>query len=271
MENTMHEQLPTLMMTELVYTDLREAIFETSEGVETGVTLFGARQDGCRVALFAVGPGPNTIRTPVFHKPDADHLNREFERLKESYPALEWIGSLHVHPFGMPGLSGHDHRTVAKLLALHPEPLYLPDFIAGIIQRCGPKFAIYPYFFEAGDTYPWLLPVQILPQDGKSAGLGVAAGDYRQGAGRGDLDEDGLQAEHGDRLGVRADEQARVGQQLGGVALRQPRRVLGRHDQERRPVRGAAGQELPDPHPGVHGRAQILITSRFLRASGQVP
>jgi hypothetical protein len=65
----------------------------------------------------------------------------------------------------MPGLSGHDHRTVAKLLALHPEPLYLPDFIAGIIQRRGPKFAIYPYFFEAGDTYPWLLPVQILPQE----------------------------------------------------------------------------------------------------------
>ena len=161
----MNDDITTMVLSEPVYAAIRATIAETREGLETGVTLFGARQDGMRIAFAAVGPGPRAVHSPGFHEPDAEYVNREFDRLRESFPALEWIGSLHVHPFGMQGLSGHDHRTVAKLLALHPGLLYLPDFIAGIIQRRRERFAIYPYFFEVNDPLPWLLPLQIVAED----------------------------------------------------------------------------------------------------------
>ena len=161
----MKDDISTLVISEPVYAAIRATIAETLEGLETGVTLFGARQDGVRVALAVVGPGSEAVHTPGFHEPDAEYVNREFDRLRESFPSLEWIGSLHVHPFGMQGLSGHDHRTVAKLLALHPVQLYLPDFIAGIIQRRGKKFAIYPYLFQSAEPAPWLVPIQIVAED----------------------------------------------------------------------------------------------------------
>ena len=161
----MKDEISTLVISEPVYAAIRATIAETPEGLETGVTLFGARRDRARVALAAVGPGSKAVHTPGFHEPDAEYVNCEFDRLRESFPSLQWIGSLHVHPFGMQGLSGHDHRTVAKLLALHPVQLYLPDFIAGIIQRRRERFAIYPYFFEVNDPMPWLLPLQIVAED----------------------------------------------------------------------------------------------------------
>jgi len=110
--------------------------------------------------LAVVGPGPNAIHTPVFHQPDADHLNCEYGQLRERWPSIEWIGSLHVHPYGMPYLSGHDRNTLDRLF---DDPLLrLTEFIAGIMQRRGGRLAIYPYVISTSDRLPWLVPVEIV-------------------------------------------------------------------------------------------------------------
>jgi hypothetical protein len=164
----MTNEITALIISEPVYAAIRETIAQTAEGLETGVTLFGARNDGLRTALCAVGPGPRAVHTPGFHKPDIEYVNREYARLRETLPGLEWIGSLHVHPVGMTWLSGHDRSTVDRLLAMHPDRLHLPDFIAGIIQRRQGRFAVYPYLLGPHDPTPWLLPIQIVAEDAAS-------------------------------------------------------------------------------------------------------
>ena len=159
----MEQEIPKLILSDAVLSTVCATAAETPEGLETGVTLFGGRQDGCRVALFAVGPGPKAIHTPCFHQPDTDHLNREFEHLVQSFPLLEWIGSLHVHPLGMPWLSGHDRGTVGQLLS--EQSLHLSDFVAGILQRRGSRFAIYPYLLAPSDPVLWFMPVEIVAEE----------------------------------------------------------------------------------------------------------
>jgi hypothetical protein len=159
----MSRALPKLLMSESLFLDIRALICQTAEGLETGVTLFGTRLDECRVALFAVGPGAKATHLPGFHEPDAEYINRQFDGLKRSNPSLEWIGSLHVHPFGMSGLSGHDRGTVRMLL--EDDALKLPDFIAGIIQRRGPCILIYPYWFLASDCLAHSAPLEIVSED----------------------------------------------------------------------------------------------------------
>src|SRR5713226_3697716 len=159
----MPQTLPKLLISEPLFLEIRALICQTAEGLETGVTLFGTRLDECSVALFAVGPGAKATHLPGFHEPDAEYINRKFDELKKSHPGLEWIGSLHVHPFGMPGLSGHDRRTVRVLL--YDNVLKLADFIAGIIQRRGPCILIYPYWFSAGDCQAHSAPLEIVSED----------------------------------------------------------------------------------------------------------
>jgi hypothetical protein len=159
----MELELPRLVCSESGLKHIQTIVAEMPEGLETGVTLFGTRQDGCRVALFAVGPGPRAIHTPGFHQPDCDYINQEFERLRQSLPGLAWIGSLHVHLFGMTWLSGHDRKTLKNLFEL--ETLQLPDFVAGIMQRCGKRLAIYPYLLTQGEFLPWLMPLEIVLEE----------------------------------------------------------------------------------------------------------
>src|SRR5207249_10502381 len=73
---------------------------------------------------------------------------------------LDWIGSLHVHPYGMPYLSGHDRNTVERIFK--DPSLRLTEFVAGIMQRRGGRFAIYPYVIRSDDRSPWLVPVEIV-------------------------------------------------------------------------------------------------------------
>lgn len=168
----MSSELPRLILSASVMTEIRAIVSETPEGVETGVALLGARRDGCRTALHAVGPGPGSVQTPGYFAPDVDHLNREVRRLAETYPALEWIGSLHVHPFGMPQLSGTDRQTLSQLLG--DAGLGLPDFVAGIIQRRGQRFAVYPYLADRDDPFPWLIPLEVCPDGAEAVSLAEA-------------------------------------------------------------------------------------------------
>jgi hypothetical protein len=155
----MNKELPRFIMPALVLAEIRRIVAQTPEGLETGVALLGARRAGYRTALYAIGPGPEAIRSAGLFEPDIDYLNVEIRRLVAEHPSLEWIGSLHVHPFGMSQLSGTDRSTLAKILG--NTDLRFPDFVAGIIQRQRSRLAIYPYLIHANDQFPWLLPVEI--------------------------------------------------------------------------------------------------------------
>jgi hypothetical protein len=156
----MNKELPRFILPLSVLDEIRRIVAQTPEGLETGVALLGARQVGFRTALCAVAPGPGAVQSPGWYEPDADYLNGEIQKLIVERPGLEWIGSLHVHPFGMPVLSGTDRGTLVQLLG--DADLRLPDFIAGIIQRQHSRLAIYPYFVPAKDQFPWLLPVEVV-------------------------------------------------------------------------------------------------------------
>ncbi|HYR88518.1 MAG TPA: hypothetical protein VE422_30845 [Terriglobia bacterium] len=156
----MRQDLPRLIVSPETLSSIHETVGETPEGIETGVTLFGVRRDSGFTALAAVGPGPNAVHTPVFHQPDAEHLNCAYERLLERWPSIEWIGSLHVHPYGMPYLSGHDCNTVEEIFG--DPSLRLTEFVAGIMQRRNGQLAIYPYVIRNNDRMPWLVPVEIV-------------------------------------------------------------------------------------------------------------
>lgn len=160
-------EIPKLIMTASAVTATREVVARASEQsffkVETGVTLFGVREAGVRVALFAVGPGPAGIHQSTFYQPDADYLNEQYRELKKELPQLEWVGSLHVHPPFMRWLSGHDKRTVRELLS--NDALGLPDFVAGILQCYGPRLLVAPYFIEPTDSTPRLMKLEVIPND----------------------------------------------------------------------------------------------------------
>jgi len=156
----MQSRLPRLIVSPDIFASIQETVEQTTEGIETGVTLFGVRWDSGFTALAAVGPGPKAVHTPVFHQPDSDHLNREYKKLLERWPGLEWIGSLHVHPYGMPYLSGHDRSTVERIFG--DASLCLSEFVAGIMQRRGGRLAIYPYLLRSDDRTPWLVPMEIV-------------------------------------------------------------------------------------------------------------
>ena len=156
----MQNKISRLVVSSDVLSSIQETVEQTPEGIETGVTLFGVRGDSGFTALSVVGPGPKSIHTPGFHEPDVRHLNDEYERLRQTWPRLEWIGSLHVHPFGMPQLSGHDRNTVDSLFS-YPS-LRLTEFVAGIIQRRARRLAIYPYVISSDDRSPWLMPLEIV-------------------------------------------------------------------------------------------------------------
>ena len=152
--------LPRLVISDSVLESLSTVLEATPENLETGLTLFGAHHEGCHVVLHAVGPGADAIRYSTFHQPDVEFLNREFEQLASGEPALEWIGSLHVHPLGMPELSAHDRRTVRRIL--REDAPDLPDFVAGIIQRCDHYFAVYPYLVSPDDLHPWPIALEVV-------------------------------------------------------------------------------------------------------------
>lgn len=151
--------IPQLLVPEPVMGTIKAFITNSPQGLETSVALFGTRINGYRVALFAVGPGPKAIKKPCFHQPDEDHLNRTFTELLETWPRLEFIGSLHVHPTGMRWLSRHDRRTVHQLLS----ECALPDFVAGIIQRSGSFIMFFPYFLSNAQPDPCKMRLVVVP------------------------------------------------------------------------------------------------------------
>src|SRR5439155_14315965 len=135
-------------------------VLETSEGLETGVTLFGTSlevnsapdrettvSDSADVVLAVAGPGKRATHQPAHYSGDDGHANEIYEALRSAMPGTRWLGELHVHPRGMTWLSGGDRRTVKQILTGDDDTLHPDEFIAGVMQRRNGTVDIYPFHF----------------------------------------------------------------------------------------------------------------------------
>lgn len=127
------------------------SVAETSDGLETGVTIFGSRSEGptpaTLVILAVAGPGRRSTHEPAHYSGDDDHTNAVHDALRSAMPGIRWLGEFHVHPQGMTWLSGGDRRTVRQILTGSDQTLHPEEFIAGVIQRRNGAVDIYPYHF----------------------------------------------------------------------------------------------------------------------------
>jgi proteasome lid subunit RPN8/RPN11 len=140
-----------LVLSQDVFDSIAEHVNAAPDGLETGVSLFGAKvtaSTSAHVVLAVSGPGKKAVQQPAHYSGDEDHSNAIFEALRSAVPGIEWIGELHVHPRGMTWLSGGDRRTVKKILLGADETLHPHEFIAGVMQRNKAGIAIYPYYFN---------------------------------------------------------------------------------------------------------------------------
>lgn len=103
---------------------IRDEVARNATGVETGGALLAAVEDGELTILFALGPGPNAIRTPAMFEKDPVYTVREALRLRRESgrPNLFAGGDWHLH--GLHGLSGGDERT------LHSVSAEIPGYVA---------------------------------------------------------------------------------------------------------------------------------------------
>lgn len=161
----------TIILPENVHRDILRIVAESPTDHETGVSLFGVsvpsvkkpppETKACFIALAAVGPGPRSIRTPVFYRPDREYANAAYEALRSALPRIRWIGEFHVHPRGMTWLSIHDRRTLRALFA---EPELNPsEFFAGIMQRSNEEVTIHPYFCNQAAPEGEQAAIEIVP------------------------------------------------------------------------------------------------------------
>jgi hypothetical protein len=129
-----------LILPESVYSQIRKIVFETT--VETGVTLFGAKEGEDFRVLYVCGPGPKADHQEFEYSGDEDYATFVYENLLKDHPDLKHIGELHVHPMGMRELSRTDRETVNKVLKDYEE------FVAGVMLRRFKHVSFYPVYFS---------------------------------------------------------------------------------------------------------------------------
>src|SRR5437867_2421207 len=89
-----------------------------------------------------------------------------FEDLKKNNPNLQYIGELHLHPFGMRRLSRGDRETVKEVLKEYEE------FIAGVMQW-GWRIGFYPVYFSKEKPNGERMEVELEGQKSSGGGLWV--------------------------------------------------------------------------------------------------
>lgn len=151
-----------LVLPQHVFDEIRDVAYE-KEGFETGVSLFGVRVQPhecpagalpplvprtCNHVVLAIaGPGPRAVHLPARYSSDADFSTAVYWALQSALPRIRWLGELHVHPRGMPSLSGRDLANAREILLGTDETLHPEEFIAGVIQQWKDRLDIYPFHF----------------------------------------------------------------------------------------------------------------------------
>src|SRR5207253_11393716 len=93
------------------------------------------------MVLRIAGPRPEATHEELHDSGNNDYATMIFEDLKMSNPNLQYIGELHLHPYGMIWLSHGDRETLNEVLKDYTE------FIAGVMQL-GRRLKFYPYYFS---------------------------------------------------------------------------------------------------------------------------
>ena len=143
---------------------IAEVVFQPGPFKETGVTLFGEKSGNDFVVLGIAGPGPDATHEELHYSGNNDYATMIFEDLKKSNPNLQYIGELHLHPYGMIWLSHGDRETIKEVLKDYTE------FIAGVMQL-GRRLRFYPYYFSKEKPDGERMEVQREGQTHRSSGF----------------------------------------------------------------------------------------------------
>src|SRR5713226_5350017 len=118
-----------------------EIVFQPGPFKETGVTLFGEKSENNFKVLGIAGPGPDATHEELHYSGNNNYSTMIFDDLRKSNPNIQYIGELHLHPYGMRWLSRGDRKTVKEVLKEYDE------FIAGVMQL-GWRLRFYPVYFS---------------------------------------------------------------------------------------------------------------------------
>jgi hypothetical protein len=150
-----------------VIEEIKEIVFQTPLGYETGVALFGmpvgSPSDKRRrfVVLAVAGPGPRATHETSRYSSDTAYTSAIYRALKSALPSIGWLGEIHLHPAGMTWLSSGDRQTIRQLLAGTAGGTVRPhEFIAGVMQRKADGLDIHPVFFDRARLGGVPLPIE---------------------------------------------------------------------------------------------------------------
>ncbi len=114
---------------------------------ETGGNFFGIQESKSTFLIgFTTGPGNNTVAENTLFIPDANQDQIELDRLNSTYD-IRWIGSWHVHPRNMCGLSGTDISSMTEIVN---DPECMDFYVAMVFSAYGKKMDYKCFLFEKG-------------------------------------------------------------------------------------------------------------------------
>ncbi len=117
----------------------RECTKAAEEGLETGGFLAGTIKGGVKTIEYAIGPGPNAVRTPTQFEPDYGYAAMELKK-KDTRQDIKILGAMHLH--NLSGLSSGDEMTLKKLCK------DFPGFLAMVVRRLKSNFDVRLYTAE---------------------------------------------------------------------------------------------------------------------------
>ena len=150
--------MPELVLPVVILAQIRNIVYATD--TETGVRLIGLARDDRYLVRHVIGPGPSALERPCAYACDNSYAEERFNELLQDEPELRFLGELHVHPDGFPRLSGHDRRTIDRVLEEYPE------FIAGVMQRN--PLRLYPYRFTKHSEKPMEVCFDLCPKPART-------------------------------------------------------------------------------------------------------
>lgn len=114
---------------------------------ETGGNFFGIQESESTLLIgFTTGPGKNTVEKSTQFIPDVNQDQIKLDYLNSRYD-IRWIGSWHVHPRNMCGLSGTDVSSMTEVVN---DPECMDFYVAMVFSAYGNKMTYKCFLFEKG-------------------------------------------------------------------------------------------------------------------------